>query len=156
MLRRILKIIGWIAGGTLGLGVALYLIAVAINWHDREPSAAAIQFTNLYRERPTVADEDNAFVYAMGFAVEPGADPLQMGLKRVAWMEQESRAASLDARKDPQQKRFDYKAMRVTAVREFIDACKAGGTDCANAFSSGDRVFDQWLASEGWLLLRLQ
>jgi hypothetical protein len=75
MLRRILKIIGWIAGGTLGLGVALYLIAVAINWHDRPPSAAAVQFMNLYRERPTVADEDNAFIYAMGFAVGPGANP---------------------------------------------------------------------------------
>jgi hypothetical protein len=75
MLRRILKIVGWIAGGTLGLGVALYLVAVAINWHDREPSAAAIQFTNLYRERPTVAEEDNAFIYAMGFAVELDANP---------------------------------------------------------------------------------
>jgi hypothetical protein len=85
MLRRILKIIGWIAGGTLGLGVALYLIAIAINWRDREPSAAAVQFTNLYRERPSVADEDNAFIYAMGFAVEPGTNPLKIGLKRVAW-----------------------------------------------------------------------
>jgi hypothetical protein len=156
MLRRIFKIIGWIAGSALGLGVALYLVAVAINWRDREPSAAAIQFANLYRERPKVADEDNAFIYAMGFSVEPGANPLRMGLKRIAWMEQERRAASFEARKEPQQKQFDYKPTRLPAVRTFIDACKPGGTDCANAFTSGDRVFDQWLASEGWLLERYQ
>jgi IS66 C-terminal element len=110
-------------------------------------SQAQRRFTN-------VADDENAFIYAMGFAVEPGANPLKMGLKRVAWLERERRAARFDTRKDPQHRRFDYKARRLTAVREFVDACKPGGTECANAFISGDRVFDQWLTSEGWLLDR--
>ncbi len=154
MLRRILKLVGWIAGGTLGLGVALYLTAVAINWRDREPSAAAIHFTNLYRERPTVADQDNAFIYAMGFAAEAGANPLKTGLRRIAWMEQESRTANFDALERPREAQVDYKAMRPTAIRKFIDACNPVGADCANAFTSSDRVFDQWLASEGWLLDR--
>jgi DNA-binding transcriptional LysR family regulator len=54
-MRRTLKIIGRVAGGILGLGIALYLTAVAINWRDREPSAAAVRFANLYRQRPVVA-----------------------------------------------------------------------------------------------------
>jgi hypothetical protein len=153
MIRRI-KIIGWIVGGTLGLGVALYVIAVAINWRDREPSPAAIRFTNLYRERPTVADEDNAFLYVMGFDVTPGESPQQLGSKRVAWMQGPSRAANFDAREDPRHGRFDYKAKRLLAVREFVDVCRRDSKGCAAAFVAGDGVFEQWLASERWLLDR--
>jgi hypothetical protein len=81
MSRTALKIIGWVAGGILGLGIAVYLAAVAINWRDREPSATAVRLTNLYRQRPEVADEENAYIYVMGFAVAPGESPQQMGAK---------------------------------------------------------------------------
>lgn len=61
--RKTLKVVAWTVGGIVGLCVTLYVIAVAINWRDSEPSAAAIQFANAYRDRPAVADADNAYVY---------------------------------------------------------------------------------------------
>jgi hypothetical protein len=153
-MRKTLKIIGWVAGGILGLGIAIYLTAVAINWRDREPSATAIRFTNLYRQRPVVADEENAYIYLMGFAVAPGESPLQVGSKRVAWMQKSAPAPRLNTADDPVRERFDYKAQRRPVIQEFVDACKPVSADCAAAFAAGDAVFKQWTASESWLLDR--
>jgi hypothetical protein len=67
MLRRILKIVAWIAGGIIGLVLLLYLAIVAVNWRDAQPSAEAVRFAELHRSRPAVADEDNAYVDLLGF-----------------------------------------------------------------------------------------
>jgi hypothetical protein len=67
MIRRTLRTIGWVAGGLVALAVVLYLIGVVVNWRDAEPSAAATRFANRYRDRPTVADQDNGFVALASF-----------------------------------------------------------------------------------------
>jgi hypothetical protein len=143
-------------GGLVGLVVATYLIAVAINWHDREPSAVAAHFANAYRDRPAIADENNAFVYAMGFAVVPGENPQQVGLKRLAWMWESSRLVPPYSTPDPLGNRIDPRIGRNAAVQTFLDACTPGNVKCAAAFATGDEVFEQWVASEGWLLERYQ
>ena len=66
-MRKALKLTGWTVGGIAALGVALYLIALAINVRDAKPSPTAVRFEQLYRDRPTIADGDNAFVYVTGF-----------------------------------------------------------------------------------------
>jgi len=154
MIRKILKAIGWIVTVVAGLGIAIYLIALAINWSDQDPSAAAVELANLYRDRPRITDEDNGFIYVMGFAVAVGDDPYQMGLKRVAWLQKSNPLVPLDPAQDPLTERFDYKAKRTPAVRDFIDACKPGSSTCTVAFNAGDMVFEQWAASEDWLLQR--
>jgi hypothetical protein len=152
LIRRILKAIGWIVGPILGLGIAAYLVAVAINWRDRAPSEAAIRLANAYRERPMIADEDNAFIYAMGFGVAPEENPFTMGLKRVAWMERSGASAS--AKGDPLGESPDYRQTRHAAIKDFIEACQPGSSRCNDAFLAGDAVFERWSASEGWLLAR--
>lgn len=156
MIRKILKVVGWIVAGTLGLVVAVYLVAVAINWRDRSPSADAIDLENLYRRSPVVADDENAFIYVMGFNVEPQGNPYQMGLKRVTWLRESKRLGSLDASRDPLRERSDYRAKRLPAVTEFLDACKVGNPRCLGAFRSADGVLGQWMASEGWLRQRYE
>lgn len=71
MLRKMLKAIGWTAAGLVGLVVVLYLVALAINWRDRPPSAAAKQLTQVSRARPPVADENNAYVYLQHWQQDP-------------------------------------------------------------------------------------
>ena len=66
VIRRILKIGAWIVGSLLGLGVAAYVVVVAINWRDRAPSEAAIRWSAVHRDRPALADKDNAFIYVLG------------------------------------------------------------------------------------------
>jgi hypothetical protein len=63
MLRKTLRAIGWIAAGLVTLCVLAYLGALAVNWRDQEPNAAALRFAQMFRDRPAVADEDNAYVY---------------------------------------------------------------------------------------------
>jgi len=62
------------------------LALLAINWRDRPPSDAALKFAALYKDRPQVPDNDNGYVYALGFGVAPDADPRQAGLARSAWL----------------------------------------------------------------------
>jgi hypothetical protein len=154
MTRKILRAIGWVVGGLVALTVALYLMAVVINWRDQEPSAAAVRFESLYRDRPAVADDDNAFIDVMGFDVAPGEDVHQMGLKRLAWMREANGPAMLDPAKDPLGKPFDPKASRHPTVEQLFNACKPGHSTCAAAFGDGDEIFERWMASERWLLER--
>ena len=72
MFRKALRFAGWTAAGLIGLVVVLYLGALAINWRDREPSAAAVRLTGLHRDRPTVADDNNAFLYLKRWDTDPG------------------------------------------------------------------------------------
>jgi hypothetical protein len=48
----------------------------------------------------SLSDQDNAYIYALGFSVAPGEDPGHMGSKRVAWMRQSNRAAHCDTAND--------------------------------------------------------
>ena len=72
MFRKALRFAGWTAAGLIGLVVVLYLGALAINWRDREPSAAAVRLTGFHRDRPTVADDNNAFLYLKRWDTDPG------------------------------------------------------------------------------------
>jgi hypothetical protein len=71
MLQNAIRTIGWIAVGVVQLCVVLYLAALAVNWNERGPSAAAVRFTEMYRDRPAVADEDNAFLYLRSWKLDP-------------------------------------------------------------------------------------
>jgi hypothetical protein len=68
---KVLKIVGWSAGGVIAFAIVLTLIALFVNRRDAEASAAAIRFEELYRDRPFVADDDNGFVFATDFDSVP-------------------------------------------------------------------------------------
>jgi hypothetical protein len=150
LIRTVLKAIGWVVAGVAAIGIAVYLAAVVVNWRDQNPSAATVQLTALFRDRQEVADEGNGFVYVMGFVAALGDDPYQVGLKRIAW----EKGSPASAAGDPLGKPLDYADTRQPAIRSFNDACKPVDTRCAAAFASGDAVFNQWVASESWLLER--
>ena len=154
MLRKTPKVLAWIVGGLIGLSVALYLVIVAINWRDAEPSADVLRMSVSYRDRPTIRDEDNALVFAMGFAVAPGESPLEMGSKRVAWLRQQERPAGFDSSTDPLGVPSNLRAAMHPALRAYFGACTPGTTGCAAAFAEASRTFDDWKVSEDWLLER--
>jgi hypothetical protein len=154
-LRKALRITGWSVAALVGLGVATYLIVVAINWSDRSPSATALQFASQYRDRPAVADADNGFIYVMGFGVPAGESPFEMGSKRIAWWKQDSgRNSRLDFSKDPMGEPPAVQAVRSKAIQDFIAACRQSSSACPGALRDGGSVFQQWERSESWLLPR--
>lgn len=58
----------------VGLPTLAYAGLVIINWNDEAPSAEAEQLAALYRDRPELAEADNAYVHMQGLAAEAGAD----------------------------------------------------------------------------------
>ncbi len=154
MIRKILVALAWTAGGLIGLCVLLYLVVVAINWRDADPSSAAIRMAELHDNRPAVRDEDNACVYAMGFGVAPGESPLEMGLKRIEWLRQFEGTAKLDLSADPLGERPNHWAALHPALRAYFENCWPDGENCSATLDAAIRKKDEWAISEKWLLDR--
>jgi hypothetical protein len=154
MARKTLVALAWTAKFLVGACILLYLVALAINWRDAEPSAAAIRMDESYRNLPAVPDEDNASVYAMGFAVAPGEDPMAMGRKRLAWLRRGEKSDTLILALDPGGSPFDYRATRHAAVQAYFDSCGPRDPACGKAFETARLTFDAWKDSEAWLLER--
>jgi hypothetical protein len=156
MLPRILVALKWGLGAVAGVCVVLYLLLVAINRRDAEFSPAALRMEESYRSLPTVADEDNAYVYAMGFAVAPGEDPMDMGRKRLAWLERAEKSDVLVLGLDPLRSPFDHRKTRQAVVNEYFNSCGPRDPACRTAFESARLAFGTWKDSEAWLLERYQ
>jgi hypothetical protein len=146
------------AVGCVALALLLYLAVVLVNWNDRKPSQLAEQLAREYQSRPPIADAENGYVYAMGFAAAPEQDPLQMGVARVAWMkgigELNARTNRLDADLSADPLHDRYQATRDPLVERFRAACQPGGSGCLEAFAGGDEIYDRWTADDSQLLLR--
>jgi hypothetical protein len=157
-IRSALKAIALTLVGCIALAVLLYLVIVAINWNDRKPSQLAQQMTHEHEARPVVADAENGYVYAMGFAAAPGQDPLQLGMRRVAWMKEigelNERTNRLDADLSADPLVAPHRASRDPLVEHFRGACQPGGAGCVQAFAQGDEIFDVWTSAESQLLPR--
>ncbi|MES1196762.1 MAG: hypothetical protein ABUL58_07445, partial [Steroidobacter sp.] len=123
MKRKLLKLLVWTATIVIGLPLLLYIILVAVNWNDREPSSLAIKLMDEYRANSIVTKKDNGYVDVMGFAVAPDDDPHAMGLKRVEWVSKANQFGRTNAGADPQDKPYDFKSKRDTKVQAVSNAC---------------------------------
>lgn len=131
---KILKIIGAILLGILGLALLLYFIGVAVNWRDQPPSAAALEMKKMVADRAPVVDADNGFIYTMGFSATPPADPQASGALRRDWLEAVNRdPKQIDA--DPLKEVVDFN----TSESQLMDGVKKACGDspsvkCREAF----------------------
>jgi len=161
MSRTIKKVIVWTVALVVGLPVLLYLILVAINWPDREPSPLAIKMTEEYRANSNGAVDDNGYIDLMGFAVAPGEDPHEMGLKRIEWISRVNKLGKSQAGSDPQGRAYDFKSKRDAKVQTISNACNRDshqrfvGLECLNAMEDTETL-TRWIESESWLLERYQ
>jgi hypothetical protein len=152
-LHWVLRVLGWTAALLVAAAFALCHFVVFVNRHDAEPSAAAIRLSAAYENRPAVRDEDNGFVYVMGFDVAPDDDPVAMGLKRIEWVRQYD-ATATELAPDPAGERSDYAAKRHPVLKEYATACSPLGSGCREAYKSARAKFADLESSEVWLLDR--
>ena len=150
--RKLSKALAWLVGGVVALVLVTYGVVLLVNLHDRPPSETALRFAAEFRDRPLVADDENAFVYATGFYVKPGADPQAAGIERIAWMRKASRDSLLDLMAHPPD--YDYRAARSPAVQKISEACRDVGRDCLAAFQDEGPTLKEWSTAEQWLLER--
>jgi len=132
---KVLKVIGAIALGLVGLAILLYFIGVGVNWRDQPPSAAALEMKKILSDRAPVADSDNGFVYVLGFSAAESEDPQTAGALRKTWLESVNRdPKQLDA--EPEQKSVDFNPSprSVDGVKK---ACGDGhSVECRDAFQA--------------------
>jgi hypothetical protein len=152
MLRKVLRLAGWVVGSVVGLAVALYLVAIAINWRDQPPSPDALRLRASYDDRPAVAERDNAYVYLLAIDAPLDADPYDLGARRLSWL-RETAEQPFDYPGDPQTARLGY-ASTDPGVEQFLTKCATASRDCADAFADSGFVRDQWLDTHAWLLQR--
>ena len=138
---KVVKVLGWMLLATFLLVALLYLILVAINWQDRPPSAAVLRFEQIVASRPPVAADDNASVYILGFGAPTDADPVDVGTRRMAWLEAFN--PGTDRATDPLPIALSFQDEGSPAVSHLGNACgqDADRLQCASVFESMARAW---------------
>ena len=72
---------------------------IVTNWRDEPPSADALRLAAQYEARPAVADDDNAFIYLLGFDAALGENPRAVGAQRLVWLRRSERHAVRSSRR---------------------------------------------------------
>jgi hypothetical protein len=152
MVRKTLRAFAWLVGAVIGLAVALYIAAVAVNWSDRPPSPDALRLTASYEDRAPVGNDANAFIYLLGFDAPLNDEPRDLGVRRLAWLRLIGERP-FNLADDPQVEHLEYVSTD-SAVGNLLAACADDSRECAVAFADADEAFQSWNASHPWLLDR--
>ncbi len=141
---KVMKILGYALLGIVGLMVLFYLVLLAVNWKDQPPSAAAVRFNEIIAARPQVSPAENGVVYTLGFDVPAGQDPVEMGTRRLAWIEAFDNRT--DPRTDPLVDTLDMKSAGSPALEAIRASCGDGDRKpCADIF---DQSAGAWQPTE--------
>jgi hypothetical protein len=143
-IKRILRIASWGVLGIVGAATLLYLVALAINWRDVPPSAAARELEEIIARRPPVADPVNGFVYMLGFTAPADKDPQEVGSGRMRWLESHDLAMD-PADADPLRESINFMPDATDGAR-LKNACREDDKlACAREF---DALIETWRPSE--------
>ncbi len=130
---KVTKILARFILGLFGLAILLYLVMLAVNWHDQPPSAAYSRLEQAVTARPKVPVAENAVVYLLGFSAPIGEDPRDVGARRLAWLESFTDQTKLET--DPLQEPLDLKSNGSPEMERLGNSC--GDSDrkgCADGF----------------------
>jgi hypothetical protein len=155
MFKFILKLLAGILSVILGLILAIYLVFWVVNLHDQPPSELATTFESNYINRIKISDQDNAFVYFMGFSVAQNEDPKVWGAKRIALVTHATDEEVGGLSNDPIMQDYLYKNSRIASVEKFSSLFKLPVDENIFATLEGNKgVVVEWVNTEGWLLTR--
>lgn len=153
--KKLLKAAMWLGLALAGLLIVTCLAVLGINWRDQPPSEAALQLLKLSASQPAVADQDNAYVYMMGFSADPAQEPQALGARRIAsalTLLEKSPDAFIP---DLPDKARDFKPKRSAELQALLKTCNTTvDAPCMKALDSGGNTLADWLASEPLLLER--
>lgn len=156
MAKYLLKFVKWSVVGIIALALLAYGVMYLINWSDQQPSPAAQKMAALYSDRPAVAEQDNAFVTAMGFTAPQGQDPRQRGAERIAWFASLSGQPAGMPVVEPERPAFDPVATRSAVIQKVYADCGKVDAACAAVLAANVQGIAEWTEINGWLLARYQ
>ncbi len=146
------RTLGWLVGIVLCVALLAYALGFVVNLNDQPPSAETKMLATQQPSTPAVTDPGNAYLYILGFAAAPDADPAIAGLERHRWMLAATAEPNSEANAPPED--YDYRGLRSDEVAELAEACSRAEAECARLFEAGHSSVEQWLADEQWLLDR--
>lgn len=136
-----------------GLVILLLLVIgvfVGINIKDQPPSAAAIEFQQAWDNRAPVPDNDNGYIYLLGFDVEEASDPIVVGLERIRWASEAIKDDSKENLNYPQP-RHNLQQQLSTVMNESLEHCKQINLECIDVIEkksaeiAAEQTSGQWL-----------
>lgn len=133
---RLGRILGFGLLGVAGLAAILVFIVL---WRLYVPSASAVRLSQIHAQRPQVPEAENAFIYIWGLPAPPAADALELGRKRIAWLQQKAVNPD-DLSPDPLAEPQELASLRSRGMKALVKVCGVGhGQPCVTAF-------DEWPA----------
>lgn len=157
LLRGISRALAALAGGVFALLLGVYLTALAMNRHDRAPSAEVRAMAALLDELPEVADEDNGYVYLLGFGAPRGTDPWQTGAERADRIRAMRASYDSSRQDDPHSEALDLGPPPGADASAWREACYRAERQCFEALTAapGASIAD-WLEERDWALARYE
>lgn len=150
--KRVSKALACVAAAVLGLSILAYGVLLVANLHDQPPSPSIAGLRQMDRPATTVADDDNSYLFMLGFAVPPDTDPLAMGVTRHQWIE--VAGPKFDFSDDPLSDEVNFRSSRTAAVIELSESCSGSYAKCLRLIEQDPRIAVEWTTSEDWLLQR--
>ncbi|HEU4617717.1 MAG TPA: hypothetical protein VFV10_06720 [Gammaproteobacteria bacterium] len=166
ILRKALIVIAVLVLVVIGGLAALYGVAVAMNRHDRPPSAKALELAAASASLPAVADGENGYVFVLGLDAPPDADPMQLGTARAAEARRldgdaapaggfERPPAPPDGLARPLEGQPASAAMvRLSRAESALPNCSSLGTRCFERLEAASDRIEAALAESSWAVER--
>jgi hypothetical protein len=140
-------------GIAVAIPVFVYLAALAVNFRDQPPSREALALAADEPVSQSIRDEDNAYVYLLGFGAPRESDAVAAGAARAAWIRKMRDDPSLGIETDPGPKGLPDLAQLYEPVRELSCAID-GGAACFDALSGARDTIERTTSEQAWLLDR--
>jgi hypothetical protein len=153
VLRKTLRAVLWTVAAIAAIPALIYLAALAVNWRDQAPSPEALALAADEPGSKSVADENNAYVYLLGFGAPRDVDPLAAGTARAAWLRKLRKDPSLRTETDPGPRQLAEIGELYEPLRDLSCAID-GGVPCFNALNNAHDKIERVTAEQSWLLDR--
>ena len=153
---RVVKWLGVAFVGLLGLVALIYLILFAINFQDQPPSESSDQLDAVSASIPSVPDDQNGYVYLLGFAAKPGEQPVNLGKERIAWAQQVATYPPPDEYLDFPGNDYAFREYNAETINQLLVDCKVVTRQCATAITQRREALTDWVASQDLWLARYQ
>jgi hypothetical protein len=114
-------------------------------WRFYVPSPSAVRLAQIYAQRLRAPEAQNAYIYLWGLPAPPATDALELGRKRIVWLQQRVVNPN-DFSPDPLGESEEVDTLRSNGMRALNKACGPGpDTPCAAAIDAwpADLAFNE-------------
>lgn len=152
--RKSAKAVLWFFGTTLALVVVACVALLLINLEDKPPSKSAVQLEEISASRERFADQDNAYVYLLGFSVGPAEDPEEWGRSRIAWAQAILEKPLIDPGAEFPGEDNDARRTFEPVVADVLRRCKRIDISCKKLLQQNEESVLKGVSASAWLFNR--